>query len=1238
MPEADPKGPSIVTQMDGATKGTPAEANVQANSIAMKPIEPVAAVAPDVVPTPEAPKPAPLVETKTGTVSRTDKANYEEYTANKKVFDKAIADHLADPSNPALEAKFQEAFAKNEEIKNRNGGFAPEPPNDNVSSLIEGDNFDKEWKDQGGQGGSENQVIFKDGLAIKRNYNGKLGQALVNYGGDIQKFNKSVELHNELFPSTKIDIIGESATSDGPAPVFTQAEIKGKPATQKEIIDFMRKKGFEPDGGPNYLNKEAGVRVEDLRTANVLKDANGELHVIDSVIKEVAPKPEAKAPSIAKVEEPIVSSKDYIDELLATGEITKAEHAAQLADLGIKAEAKPITVPAAQPVVDFVIPKELSKSSPRYKTSEVIFEDPLDKALYIIAQDAKRSARDGDFLSLVTEHTGMDEAQARAAGQDVRNRIKALSESTKDGQPITVKKQSVAAPEPIPEAVASEPVAQKASAKVAEPPVLEPAVSPPVLQRVADNVEVARILSEDVYEPKSSEAANRITKFALGLSDQEVANRIGGNVPPPPSRPTVNADDPGYKPGASSYGLGIGKIADFIKVAVGTIEGNIRDANKAIFGVLRNYEYAKSQLSMKLENATMPASRLARKILTKEGNDVVGNLLMSGKLDEAKALVEQHTRYGKEFAQTIDQAREALDYVHQLEVEARGAENVPYVKGYFPRQLISYADFREFLGRDEQGVADAAIKRAQDRSETPLTREQKDAALNNLISQSRMNGGKPGFLKGRTIREIDSNISKFYEPWDVALENYLRKATNDVVNRSYFGKAADGAAWNPTGGSLGKAIADEIAAGRLKGKAQDIVIDNLQDRFGYENAATGISAEIGRKIRFAQSAAFLGQLGTALAQFGDIYGSILHQGPIDTALGYVPKRVGKALGMQEKLSLRDIGIHEGNVETAQFSRRKGAVDKAADLTVKFGVGLSDQFNKGGVANAIRRHYADIMMNPDGADYARLNRDYSRKFPQQWPAMLKELSSKAFQNGDISKLPEAQFFLYNELADIHPINPSGMAQGFNAAHPLAKPLWGLKSYMIKQLDIMRARGYEKIKDPKSRYEGLTYLAAYAAIVAGAQNFSISWLRDHLANRDADTSDYFVGGFLQPLGISRYTINTLRKGEVGKAMVESLLPAVSLAREGINDIGLTRDLLQGRRDKKTGVKTVSDVGSLVSQSELVKHFPVLGSLYYSRAGKGATNEKRRREDKANGRTQLNTVDTISDIISPAETASR
>lgn len=336
LPRAGPepaKAPSIVTQMDSDTHGTPGEANVAANEIAMKPIQPVAtpAVEPaapansgdlameainknirdNAPPAPETAAnatetpaaatvpsaslkdvlgfdPRQHVEPAAPTVSRYDKSNYDAYVEHSKEFNKVVDKLKQDPENVELNQKFIELFKKNEELKNLNGGWAPEPPaNAPVKGLLEGENFDKEWQDQGGLGGSENQLVFKDGKVYKRNYNQKLGQAMPNYEGDLQAFKDHIDLHNDLFPSAKITLEGFSDTSDGPAPVTSQPEIQGKPANAREIRKYMMERDFVPSGGGRFTNEGTGIEVSDLTGRNVLKDKNGDLHVIDPQIKRV---------------------------------------------------------------------------------------------------------------------------------------------------------------------------------------------------------------------------------------------------------------------------------------------------------------------------------------------------------------------------------------------------------------------------------------------------------------------------------------------------------------------------------------------------------------------------------------------------------------------------------------------------------------------------------------------------------------------------------------------------------------------------------------------------------------------------------------------------------------------------------------------------------------------------------------------------------------------------------------
>ncbi len=98
----------------------------------------------------------------------------------------------------------------------------------------------------------------------------------------------------------------------------------------------------------------------------------------------------------------------------------------------------PVAPPAAAPVAteEFALPRELSGAKPRYgygdKQFTLNFASDLDKALYILAQKTP-SKQDAKFLETVLKQTGMTEEQARAAGADVRDAIKAKAKDSPAG-------------------------------------------------------------------------------------------------------------------------------------------------------------------------------------------------------------------------------------------------------------------------------------------------------------------------------------------------------------------------------------------------------------------------------------------------------------------------------------------------------------------------------------------------------------------------------------------------------------------------------------------------------------------------------------------------------------------------------------------------------------------------------------------------------------------------------------
>jgi hypothetical protein len=126
-----------------------------------------------------------------------------------------------------------------------------------------------------------------------------------------------------------------------------------------------------------------------------------------------------------------------------------------------KLDLQPV-VESAPVAAKLTLPSDLNKSKPRFNMGSKgyipEFADDLDKALFVIAQK-NPSKRDADFLKLVMDTTGLDEAGARSAGEVVRKAIKEQVKGQPEGKVII----------------------QPIFNKVTEPPAIIPPIEPNVL-------------------------------------------------------------------------------------------------------------------------------------------------------------------------------------------------------------------------------------------------------------------------------------------------------------------------------------------------------------------------------------------------------------------------------------------------------------------------------------------------------------------------------------------------------------------------------------------------------------------------------------------------------------------------------------------------------------------------------------------------------------------------------------
>lgn len=137
--------------------------------------------------------------------------------------------------------------------------------------------------------GQENQVyLSKDGKTVIKLNN----LLMVDREFRFNEFLDRIKAHNEFAPDDMYTPLGFALNEDGDfCLVLEQPYVKGEPATQEEIDDYMESHGYDlypvrvsaDEVGAGWSNGE--FEIWDTKPRNVLKDKNGDLHFIDTVIQ-----------------------------------------------------------------------------------------------------------------------------------------------------------------------------------------------------------------------------------------------------------------------------------------------------------------------------------------------------------------------------------------------------------------------------------------------------------------------------------------------------------------------------------------------------------------------------------------------------------------------------------------------------------------------------------------------------------------------------------------------------------------------------------------------------------------------------------------------------------------------------------------------------------------------------------------------------------------------------------------
>jgi len=512
--------------------------------------------------------------------------------------------------------------------------------------------------------------------------------------------------------------------------------------------------------------------------------------------------------------------------------------------------------------------------------------------------------------------------------------------------------------------------------------------------------------------------------------------------------------------------------------------------------------------------------------------ELVARELMNGKTAALNAIPELAAAYPK--------VRATLANVEgQLQSLGRFAEGVG---NYFPRIVKDYEGLKNALGKLDPSLAqglEAALVEANAKmmrkEQRGLTEVEQSVITNRYLFQTAPGSTLPGYAKARQIREVTEKIQPFYEAPAESLLRYLSGAITDIEAARFFGRdikvgKSGKKKFTNVDESIGNLTARLLEEGKINSKQAMEIRDILRARFvgGEQSMNAGLGA-----VRNITNTALLGQFASAATQIGDSLASVYHFGLVPTLQGVVQKVIGSS-----KVTPKDLGLVN---HLAEELSNKGVTGNVLHKALKYtGFQAIDLFAKQVNINAALNKYTSMAKTAKGR--VQLAEKYGYAFEGEMPQLIADL-----QSGVLS--PRTQRLAFEALSDVQPISRAELPQAY-LEHPNGRLLYQLKTYMLKQADIVRRDAYDNIatRDPRKIMTGLKNLAGLATLYAFS-SVPGDAIKDWLSGREIDvlSTPQLVENVTKTFGLNRYSADKLGQGKVVETGIGIMTPPLKVIED-------------------------------------------------------------------------------------------
>ena len=528
------------------------------------------------------------------------------------------------------------------------------------------------------------------------------------------------------------------------------------------------------------------------------------------------------------------------------------------------------------------------------------------------------------------------------------------------------------------------------------------------------------------------------------------------------------------------------KVLDAVAAPLSTV---VRNISEPVFGRLRKFEYdTHSGIQKHIEKASefMTLAAKSRKGANAAQYNTFEAALFNGDFEKADNIARAFFPELLGPLQKVIGPDGVLSVLHK-DLRANGVD-VGFVENYFPRSVKELGKLLNSFGKTEKTRLEEALSKEAKTQKLKSWKELDPTVTTDIINKV-LRGGRQspyqlGLANRRSIQEVDETLKDFYYSAPESLSFYINSAVREIEKRKFFGKnvALDDNNKVDLEASIGNFVRKPLLEGEISPEQADDLAMLLQARFITGEKSGSALTTTAKDI---QTGALLAQFDSAVIQLADIGASVYMNGFRNTIESLVP-----AVRKKTETSAEELGVI--NSISADINTN-GILANSLDRVMTYsGFKLIDRLGK------------DTFISAAHKNNTKLARKNPEKITNKWRATFGNETQNLIEDLKAGRMTDnVKLLLFNQLSDIQPITLSEMPQKYLES-PNGRILYALKSFAIKQLDIMRRDFAGQIA--KGNYkEGFTNLGSYAASI-GLAGGSVGLAREALQTKELDIDKF------------------------------------------------------------------------------------------------------------------------------------